>query len=43
MWPLLTGGRCSEVIEIKKFKMGPENSSRYRQVVAILRWSLTQV
>ncbi len=27
----------------KKYRMGPKNSGLYRQVVAIRRWSLTQV
>ncbi len=34
-WPLLTGGRYSEVIYVKKPKLGPQNCGRYRQVVAI--------
>ncbi len=40
--PLLTRGLCSEVIYTIT-KMGPDHSGRYRQVVAIRRWSITQV
>ncbi len=32
-WPLLTGGQCSEVIYVEKFKMRPENCGRFGQVV----------
>ncbi len=39
----MTGGRCSEVINAKKFQMGPQNGGRYRQVVALWRQSLVQV
>jgi len=44
LWPLLTGGRCSEVaLCYKKWKMGPQNGGRCRQVVVIQGWSLAQV
>jgi hypothetical protein len=28
-WPLLTSGRCSEVIYVIKVQMGPKNVGRY--------------
>jgi len=40
-WPLLTGGRRSFML--KKITLGPEDSGRCWLVVAIRRWSLTQV
>ena len=38
-------GRCWQVVVVQrfKFKMGPQNGDRYRQVVGIRRWSLAQV
>jgi hypothetical protein len=42
-WPLLIGSRGSEVIFVIKFEMGPHNGGRWRQRVAMRRWSLAQV
>jgi hypothetical protein len=40
LWPLLTGGRCSEIVLCyKKLKLELQNGGRCRQVVAIRRWS----
>jgi hypothetical protein len=44
LWPLSTGGRCSEVgFMLWGLRLGLQNGGRCRQVVAIRRWSLTQV
>jgi hypothetical protein len=37
-WSLFSGN-----LFIKKFQMGPQNSGRYRHVVAIRKWSLVRV
>ena len=37
-WSLFRG-----TFMLQKFKMGPQNGGRYRQVVAIRRWSLALV
>ncbi len=38
IWLLFRGHLCK-----KKFQNGPQNGGRYKQVVAIWRWSLAQV
>ncbi len=44
LWPLLTGGRCSEVdLCYLDLNLGLKYDSRCRQVVVIWRWSLAQV
>jgi hypothetical protein len=43
LWPLLTSGRCSEVINVIKVPIWEQNVDRYRQVVAFRMLSLAQV
>ncbi len=41
LWPLLTGGRCSEVGS--RFKLELQNAGRCGKVVDIRSWSLAQI
>ncbi len=42
-WSLLTGGCYLEVINVIEVQIGISKYDRYRQMVAIRRWSLAQV